>query len=68
MAKFGCSKCEETSVQGKAYFDSETGLFCVTLEEKYDKPDNLNVLVPFVCTTCGTTTWKTICPENERKN
>ena len=56
----GCSKCDETSVQGRAYIDEETGLFCVSLEEKYDKPEGKKDLVPYVCTTCGETTWKTI--------
>lgn len=67
MKKMGCSKCAETTVQGKAYIDEESGLLCVTLEEKYDKPEGLKVLVPFVCTNCGTTEWKTIDSlENEK--
>ena len=53
----------KTTLQGRAYIDSETGLLCVSIEEKYDKPKGKKVLVPFVCTTCGTTEWKTI--ENE---
>ena len=60
MKKPGCSKCSETTLQGRAYIDTETGLLCVSLEEKYDKPEGLKVLVPFVCTNCGTTEWKTI--------
>jgi len=67
MKKPGCNKCAETTVQGKAYIDKETGLLCVTLEEKYEKPEGLKVLVPFVCTNCGTTEWKTIdSSENEK--
>ncbi len=67
MRKLGCNKCEETTVQGRAYIDEKTGLVCVSLEEKYEKPKGLKVLVPFVCTTCGTTKWKTIdTSENEK--
>lgn len=67
MKKPGCSKCAETTVQGKAYIDEKTGLLCVSLEEKYEKPLGLKVLVPFVCTNCGTTEWKTIDSlENEK--
>ena len=29
MKKPGCSKCEETTVQGRAYIDEKTGLLCV---------------------------------------
>lgn len=63
----GCSKCEETTVQGRAYIDSKTGLLCVSLEEKYEKPSDLKVLVPYVCTNCGTTTWKTIDQTENKK-
>ena len=35
------------------------------LEEKYDKPKGKKVLVPFVCTDCGKTEWKTIDNEKE---
>lgn len=67
MKKPGCNKCSETTFQGKAYIDKGTGLLCVSLEEKYEKPQGLKVLVPFVCTTCGTTEWKTIDSlENEK--
>lgn len=67
MQKVGCSKCSEATRQGRAYFDKETNLLCVELTEKYDKPEDLKVLVPFVCTNCGTTTWKTIDKlENEK--
>ena len=67
MKKPGCSKCEETTVQGRAYIDEKTGLLCVSLEEKYEKPKGLKVLVPFVRTTCGTTEWKTIDNEENEK-
>lgn len=67
MKKPGCSKCAETTVQGRAYIDEETKLLCVSIEEKYEKPNGLKVLVPFICTNCGTTEWKTIDPlENEK--
>ena len=36
MKKPGCNKCEETTVQGRAYIDKDTGLLCVSLEEKYE--------------------------------
>jgi len=67
MKNNGCSKCQETTVQGKAYIDPETNLLCVSLEEKYDKPEGLKVLVPFICTNCGTTTWKTIDSLEDKK-
>lgn len=67
MKNKGCSKCEETTVQGRAYIDESSGLLCVSLEEKYEKPKGLKVLVPFVCTTCGTTEWKTIDTEENEK-
>lgn len=67
MKNNGCSKCQETTVQGKAYLDPETNLLCVSLEEKYDKPEGLKVLVPFICTNCGTTTWKTIDSLEDKK-
>lgn len=60
MKKPGCSKCSEATLQGRAYIDSESGLLCVATEEKYDKPVGKKVLVPFICTNCGTTEWKTI--------
>ena len=47
--------------------DEKTGLLCVSLEEKYEKPKNLKVLVPFICTTCGKTTWKTIDTSLDQK-
>ena len=67
MKNNGCSTCQETTVQGKAYIDPETNLLCVSLEEKYDKPEGLKVLVPFICTNCGTTTWKTIDSLEDKK-
>ncbi|CDF10823.1 unknown [Mycoplasma sp. CAG:776] len=67
MQKPGCSKCAETTVQGRAYIDKKTGLLCVTLDEKYEKPEGLKVLVPFICTTCGTTEWKTIDTIEDKK-
>ncbi len=60
MKNKGCSKCDESTLQGRAYIDQDTGILCVSLEEKYEKPKGKKVLVPFVCTTCGETTWKTI--------
>lgn len=60
IMKSGCNKCDESTVQGRAYIDEETKLLCISLEEKYDKPKGKKVLVPFVCTTCGETVWKTI--------
>ena len=65
--KSGCNKCAETTVQGRAYIDEKTGLLCVALEEKYEKPKGLKVLVPFVCTNCGTTNWKTIDNVEDKK-
>ncbi len=64
MKNKGCSDCEHKSEQGKLYVDKDTGLICAQLCDKYDKPDAL-VVVPFICTTCGTTNWKTV---DNRKN
>jgi len=41
-----------------AFIDKDTGLLCVDLE-KQDYPTDKDILVPYVCTTCGETTWKT---------
>lgn len=62
----GCNSCAKTTVQGRAYIDETSGLLCVSLEEKYEKPVGLKVLVPFVCTTCGTTNWKTIDSKEDK--
>lgn len=53
-----CSDCEEKSVEGRAFIDKETGLLCVDLTRQ-DYPTNHDLLVPYVCTTCGETSWKT---------
>lgn len=60
MKKPGCSKCQETQIQGRCYIDKESGLLCVTLEHKIDLPKGKKILVPQICTTCGTTEWITI--------
>lgn len=60
----GCGDCSNKSEQAKAYIDKKTGLLCAEICEKYDKPEAL-VLVPFICTSCGTTNWKVI---DNRKN
>ena len=64
MKNKDCGDCKD-SKQGKAYIDSETGLLCVEIAEKYEKPQNKKTLVPFICTTCGTVNWKCIDP-NEK--
>lgn len=65
MKKPGCSKCDETSLTGECYIDEESGLLCVNLVKKIDLPKGKKVLVPIVCTTCGTTEWKCIDTEEE---
>lgn len=37
MKNKNCGDCKD-SKQGKAYIDEETGLLCVKIEEKYEKP------------------------------
>ena len=59
MKNANCDCCKDAKF-GIAYIDEESGILCVSLEEKYDKPKEKKVLVPFICTTCGETTWKTI--------
>lgn len=60
MKNPGCDKCNEATKEGRAYIDKKSGLLCVSLDGKYEKTECLKVLVPFVCTNCGTTEWKTI--------
>ena len=57
--KKGCGDCSNESRQARTYIDDYTGVLCAEICEKYEKPDSL-VIVPFICTSCGTTTWKTI--------
>ncbi len=54
MTKCKCAKM----VQGKIIYDNKCKLFGVELEEKYEKPEDLNVLVPFVCPDCGKVEFK----------
>ena len=58
MGNNNCSDCAEKTVEGRAYVDPETGYLCVDLS-KQDYPTDQDILVPYVCTTCGDTTWKT---------
>lgn len=64
MKNKNCGDCKD-SKQGKAYFDETTGLLCVEILEKYEKPKGKKTLVPFICTTCGTVNWKCIDPEEK---
>ena len=57
MKNCNCKDCEEKTVEGRAFIEKETGLLCVDLT-KQDYPTNKDILVPYVCTTCGETTWK----------
>lgn len=59
MKNNNCQDCQEKSVEGRAFIDQETGLLCVSLTKSNVYPDDKDVLVPYVCTTCGETTWKT---------
>lgn len=60
MKNNNCCDCKEKTTEGRAYFDSETGLLCVDLE-RHDYPldHSKDLLVPYICTSCGETTWKT---------
>jgi len=60
LKKPGCGSCSETQIQGHTYIDKDTGMLCVTLEKKIELPKGKKVLVPQICTTCGTTEWITI--------
>ena len=64
MKKENCGNCKDAK-QGKAYIDKKTGLLCVEIVEKYEKPKGQKTLVPYICTTCGTVNWKCICPEEK---
>ena len=59
----GCDNCNETQVDGRCYIDSETGFLCVSLENDIKLPKGKKVLIPKICTTCGTTEWVTIDTE-----
>ncbi len=59
MKNNNCQDCQEKSVEGRAFIDKETGLLCVDLNSQNSYPCDKDVLVPYVCTTCGETTWKT---------
>ena len=55
MKNNNCQDCQEKSVEGRAYIDPETGLLCVDLTST-ECPEGKDILVPYVCTTCGETT------------
>lgn len=57
MKNNNCSDCEEKTVEGRAYFDKDTGYLCLDLTRQ-DYPTNQDILVPYVCTTCGEVSWK----------
>ncbi len=59
MKNPGCSNCDNNSELGFAYIDHQSGLLCITFEEKI-LPKGVKVLRPSICKTCGTTEWKTI--------
>ena len=61
MKNNNCSDCSEKTVEGRAVIDKETGLLCVDLNCQDYKTDK-DILIPYVCTTCGETTWKTKSP------
>lgn len=65
MKNNNCSDCSSNSVEGRAFIDPETNLLCVDLERQ-DYPTDKDILVPYVCTTCGETTWKV--KSQEEKN
>ena len=57
---FGCKKCDNNEQEMKTYIDKKTGLLCATIEEKYDKPKDSLILVPYLCNDCATINWKCI--------
>jgi len=67
MKNNNCSDCSEKSVEGRAYIDKETGLLCVDLTNNKMPETDKDILVPYVCTTCGETTWKTKSKVEEDK-
>ena len=66
MKNNNCQDCQEKSVEGRAYIDSETGILCVDLTST-ECPEGKDVLVPYICTTCGETTWKTKSATEEKE-
>ena len=66
MKNNNCSDCSEKTVEGRAVIDKETGLLCVDLNCQ-DYETDKDILVPYVCTTCGETTWKTKSTTEQKK-
>ncbi len=58
MKNNNCSDCAHKTVEGRAIIDPETGLLCVDLKRQ-DYPTDKDILVPYVCTTCGEVSFKT---------
>lgn len=67
MKNNNCCDCKEKTIEGRAYLDEATGLICVDLN-RHDYPTDKtkDILVPYVCTTCGETTWK-VKSQDEKK-
>ncbi len=58
MKNNNCSDCSSKTTEGRAIIDKDTGLLCIDLS-RHDYPTDKDILVPYVCTSCGETTWKT---------
>ncbi len=56
-----CNDCSHDSEQVRTYIDEETGMLCAEICDEYVKlPKDTIVLIPLVCTDCGTLNWKSV--------
>lgn len=59
--KKNCNECTHESEQVRTYIDKETGMLCAEIcDEEITLPKDSIVLIPLVCTTCGTLNWKSV--------
>lgn len=66
MKNNNCSDCSENTYEGRAYIDPETNMLCLDLNSR-ELPEGKDILIPYVCTTCGETTWKTKSTTEDKK-
>lgn len=56
-----CKDCSHDSEQVRTYIDKETGMLCAEIcDENITLPKDSIVLIPLVCTDCGTLNWKSV--------
>lgn len=61
-----CNDCSHKSEQVRTYVDEKTGMLCAEIcDENIELPKDSIVLIPLVCTTCGTLNWKSVNTKEE---